>query len=118
MNATPPPAYVVTHEGRTRMARSSGCWNSGTSTLCTDYASPDERDDLPRVVVQRHERIRFRLRFAPKEVGLNLPHRSITLRASKRPTWRVTGRPRWLVLYATAKRGGSASYAISVRVAS
>src|SRR3954465_12166751 len=95
----PPPAHIIRQEARVRMAQGSYCWTSGSARRCVDAADPDSVPHLPRLVLHRGDRVRFRVRFRPAEAALILPHRTIALRAGKRMRWRVTGRPRWVMLF-------------------
>ncbi len=118
----PPPAWVAARSGARWMAFGSYCWTApaadgSASGMCVDTVDPASREDLPTLTVRRGELIRFHLGFAPADVELLLPGgRTVALRATADPVWKVAGRPRTVVLVARPAAGGDASYAIRLRV--
>jgi hypothetical protein len=113
--AGPPPARMKAPAGSVRMAQGSFCWTHHGKGGCADYLDPDDRTGLPRLRIHPGELVRFRLRFVPSEVALMLPHRTVPLEAVRRPRWRVTGRPRWMMLFARREGWGDTSYVVRTR---
>jgi hypothetical protein len=110
--AKPPPAHVVTSGGRVQLGFSSYCWTAKNRSVCADYIAPhcNGTAAAPVVRVRRGERLRFELGFTPTSVSLSVGNgRSRDLPSTRHPTWRAT-RSGPLILFATSKRNGDASY--------
>ena len=113
----PPPAYLTAHGDRTRMGQGSYCWTPPEGPArCVDYVAPGHRDDLPKIRLRAGDRVRFTVGFRPRSLSVSTSEgRTVRLPARRRTTWRVTGRPRWISLFARPRSGGDASYVVKVR---
>lgn len=118
----PPPAWVATRARSAWLAYGSSCWTQrrpdGTAAgMCVDTIAPEQRTDLPTLVVRHGETVAFHVGFTPRQAQLDLGEsRAVTLAPGRRMTWRVRGRPRTLTLLAYPRGGGDASYVARVRV--
>lgn len=75
------------------------------------------RSDVPRIGVERGERVRFHLGFAAREIVLSVGRQRVlrvARAAAATVTWRAT-RTGFVGLLAYARGGGSASYVARFR---
>ena len=114
----PPSAWVETSSGSHWLGHSSYCWLGGGSSLCADFTAPEcGAKDTPDVAVADGELVRFHLGFDPKELSLTVGTgrgQAERLEAGRVVEWRAHGRGE-LLLFATAARGGDASYVACLR---
>lgn len=106
----PPPAWAETATRSAWLAYGSYCWR----TTCADYLPPTGRDDLPRLVVRRGDRLRLHVAFAPSELVVRrLPAgTSVRLPATRVTTWRPTAAG--IAVVEARGPGGSASYVVGI----
>jgi hypothetical protein len=113
----PPPAWIETSSGRHRLGLSSYYWHAEGPAVCADYVRPRCHDGrTPTIRIRRGETVRFELGFTPESVSvafLDGNSSLVTLGRSRRPRWKIT-RPGAVALFATARRGGDASYTACV----
>jgi hypothetical protein len=114
----PPSAWVETTSGSRWLGHSSYCWSGGGTGLCADFAAPECGDKgTPDLEVAEGELVRFHLGFDPKELSLTVDSghgKPEQLEAGRVVEWRAHGHGE-LLLFATAARGGDASYVACLR---
>jgi hypothetical protein len=111
----PPPAWVATPRGDFWLAYGSYCWSAtnpdGTGAgVCADMIAPEQRRDLPRLVIRRGRMVRFHLGFDPTDLTLTVGRRTYRLQPARVAKWRVRGRSGVVTLFARPVGGGDASY--------
>jgi hypothetical protein len=113
----PAPAWIETAAHVRWLAYGSYCW----ATLCVDMIPPAMRTDIPRVAVNRGDRVRIHLAFMPREASI------VLIRAGKPKVTRIqpkrvlVWRPRnanGVVMVDVRGRQGSASYLFRLRASS
>lgn len=111
----PPPAWVETESGSYWLAYSGFCWGP----RCVKVGGLAGPDELPPVVAQEGEVVRFHLGFRPRSVWLSVGRGDARrLEPGRTVTWRVSGAG-VLSLLAYAARGapgGSAGYVAVFRL--
>jgi hypothetical protein len=121
--SAPPPAWVHTSSRSRWLAFGSYCWSATRGrAACVDMIAPDQRGDVPILVVRPGEVLRFDLAFTAKSldiyVGLGT-HSTLHRRDARAVAWRApSGRGDQLAtldVEAQAARG-SASYLARIRV--
>lgn len=112
----PPPAWIETPAGSEWMAYGTYCWGA-----CVRMVAPSQRDDVPRVRVQRGDEVAVRLGFDPAELSLSVSadgrREQVPVPARRDVTWRAT-RGGVVSLSARPDGGGrDASYHVRLEVA-
>src|SRR3981081_3450679 len=75
--SAPPPAWVHTEHGSRWLAFGSYCWSAAPGRGgCADMIGPDQRHDLPLLVVKSGENVRFHLAFTADSVDVYIGHGS------------------------------------------
>lgn len=121
--SAPPPAWVHTERGSRWLAFDSYCWSARGHSACVDMIAPNQRRDVPILVVRSGETVRFHLAFSAKSVDVYVgaygSHSILHRRHTRAVTWRApSGRGGRLVMLAVLApaAGGSAGYLARIRV--
>jgi hypothetical protein len=116
-STSPPPAYLETSSGRTKLAFGSYCWmfisGTGGTSACGDSAPFDLFKDLATAQVAGGETVTLVLALTPSQpIEVSLGDHTMKLPAATRSEWMLTGHG-ILQVFATFPQG-DVSYGIRI----
>lgn len=79
VHGAPPAAYIEFGRPGRWMSQGSYCWMTGNSEACADGIPPDQRSDLPVLIVRRGTVGHIHLGFDPSSAELTIGGRTIKI---------------------------------------